>query len=249
VRAYVNVLIVVVLAATLAVSCGKKKGEKPNVENPQTAADYVHRAKANFLSPDKAIKDATKAIEIDPKYAPAYEFRAERYTQLYDKTTKAEHARNAIADYDRLLDLKPAPDKAAEYYRSRGLLRMKIEDYDGAITDFRASGKARRGEPRTYEYLAQAFLAKNDRDNALKAYGIAIKFDPRNTSLLKARANIYSDMQDYDKAIADLMKVVEIQPDNDTYIALGKICEAKGDKLAAIDWYSKVKESDKPAPQ
>lgn len=249
-RACLNVLIVVVLAVTLAVSCGKKKGEKPNVENPQTAADYVHRAKGNFLAQDnRAIKDCDKAIEIDPKYAPAYEFRAECYTALYDKTTKAEHARKAIADYDRLLDLKPSPGKAADYYRSRGLLKMKIEDYDGAITDFRASGKARRGEPRTYEYLAQAFLAKNDRDNALKAYGIAIKFDPRNTSLLKARANIYSDMQDYDKAIADLMKVVEIQPDNDTYIALGKICEAKGDKLAAIDWYSKVKESDKPGPQ
>lgn len=247
-RAYLNVLVVIVLAATLAVSCGTKKDKKPSADDPQTAAGYVRRAKANFLSKEKAIKDCDKAVELDPKLVEAYEFRAECYTALHDKTENEKHARKAIADYDSLLDLDPPSDQAADYLRKRGLLKMKLEDYDGAVKDFQTSGKVKRNEPRTYEYLAQAFLAKDDRERALKAYGWAIHYEPRNTALFKARAAIYRQMNDFDNAIKDLMEVVRIQPDNDAYIALGEICEAKGDKLAAIDWYSKVKEDDKPGP-
>ncbi|MBN1919206.1 MAG: tetratricopeptide repeat protein [Verrucomicrobia bacterium] len=244
-RTYLNILVAVLLTLTFAVSCGRKKEQaKPGAKDPKTAAEYVRRAKGNFLAKEKAIRDCNKAIELDPEYFPAYEFRAECYTELHAKTDNVKHARKAIADYDRLVDLKLAPEAAADYLRKRGLIKMKIEDLDGAIKDFQAAGKTKKDEPRTYEYLAQAFLAKNDPERAVKAYAAAIKYEPRNIAHFKARAAIYRQMGDSDNAIKDLMEVVRIGPDNATYIALGEIYQERGDRLAAIDWFDKVKEEE-----
>ena len=244
-RAYLNILVVLVLASALAVSCGKsKKQDKgPDTDNPKTAADYLHRATKNFLNSSEAIKDATKAIELDPKYAPAYEFRAERYMKLYGKTKKQDDAHKAIADYDRLLELKPTRDKAAGYYRKRGVLKVGIDDADGAIADFRASAKAGGNESRAYEYLAQAYLAKGDRDKAIECLSAAIRTDDRNTVYYKARAEIYRAIKEYDKALADLMTVDGIQPDAANYVAIAQLYEEMGDPTEAITWYEKYRKA------
>lgn len=74
----------------------------------------------------KKIDYFTKAIELDPRLAPAYEKRGLHYyfQEKYDKV---------IEDFTRFIRL--VPDKA-DAYRMLGMAYLKIGDYDKAIINF-----------------------------------------------------------------------------------------------------------------
>jgi len=75
---------------------------------------------------DEAIKDCTKAIELNPKYAKAYYFRGRAY---YDKGLYDE----AIEDYNKTIKLNP---KHADAYWCRGLAYDKKGLHNEAIKDY-----------------------------------------------------------------------------------------------------------------
>lgn len=234
------VLLVAGVVAVVAVSCGKK-GKDKDADEPKTAQEYLTRAKNNFTNPTKAINDCNKAIELDENFAPAYEFRAETYEGRFKNTQRAEHAQKAIADYDTLMRLEPNSPKAADRLCRRGSLKMQVEEYDGAIADFKASLAKRKGESRTYEYLAEAYRAKDDLETAVKAYSLAIKYDPGNAHLYSLRAEVYRALEDYDHAVADLGKVIELQPDYLAYARRAELYRELGDTGKALDDYEKAK--------
>jgi len=78
----------------------------------------------------KAIKDYTKAIELQPKYSRAYLNRALSYSML------KEHDK-AIADYNKMVELRPADLKVvvnsrAEQYFEKGDYAKAWADVDKA---------------------------------------------------------------------------------------------------------------------
>jgi len=236
-----RLLIVVLLAAAVAVSCGKKnKGD--DAKEPETAEEYLERARGSFLDKGKTIKDLNKAIELDDTLAEAYERRAEMFEDLHRTTEKEKYARRAIADYDKLMDLEPKSPKAAERLRRRGSLKIDIEEYDGAIADLKASVKKDKNASRTYEYLAEAYLGKEEPTQAVNAYTFAIKYDPNDATLYKSRARVFFDMEEHEKAIADLTKVIELQPDFEAYGARAQLYRELGQPQKALDDYEKARE-------
>ncbi len=243
VKPFVRILIALLVASAVAVSCGKKdKGG--DADTPKTAADYLKRAKQHFLDKDKAIKDLDKAIELDEDLAEAYEMRAEMYENRYGKTSRSKDAKRAIADYDTLMELEPASPKAAERLRKRGWLKNQLEDYDDAIADFTASLKKEKRASKTYEYLAESYLGKDDLENAAKLYGHAIKYDRNNATLYKRRARVYFEMENYEKSIAHLGKVIELQPDAEAYGARAQLYREIGEPQKALDDYEKARTLD-----
>lgn len=97
-------------------------------QTPATAADYV---KSGFALEEKgdldgAIADYTKAIEIDPRYARAYDNRGSARAKKGDPD-------GAIADYSKAIELDPRYPLA---YIGRGLARSDKGDLDGAISDY-----------------------------------------------------------------------------------------------------------------
>ena len=63
--------------------------------------------------------------------------------------------------------------------------------------------------------------------------------DPKNVLFLHMRGICYSKIGDYDKAIADLKKVVEIEPDLlDLYGQIGVVYEIKKDYKSALIFYN-----------
>lgn len=235
-----RVLIVVLLAAAVAVSCGKKdKGD--DAKEPETAEEYLKRAKDSFLRKGKAIKDLNKAIKLDDTLAEAYERRAEMFEDLHRTTEKEKYARRAIADYDKLMELEPKGAKAAERLRKRGSLKIDLEEYDDAIADLKASIKKDKRESRTHEYLAEAYLGKEEPKEAVNAYTFAIKYDPNDATLYKSRARVFFDMEDHEKAIADLTKVIELQPDFEAYGARAQLYRELGEPQKALDDYEKAR--------
>ena len=73
-----------------------------------------------------ARKKFSQAIEIDPKYSPAYRLRAATCARMSDWA-------GAIGDLDTLIALDP---NFAEIYNERGFARRQLGDLHGARDDF-----------------------------------------------------------------------------------------------------------------
>jgi tetratricopeptide (TPR) repeat protein len=242
VNALARCLVALLAVCALAVSCGKDR--KANPDDPKTPADYVARAKRSFLDKDSAIKDLDKAIELDDACTEAYKLRAEIYEGRYTDSHRSKDAEHAIADYDALLKLEPKASDTVERLRRRAWLKIQIDAYDEAIADLEAARAKKKSDAKTYEYLAQAYIGKDDLPEAAKYYGLAIKYDPNNTSLYKQRARVYYTMDQKEKAIPDLEHVTSLQPDVEAYHALAQILLELNRNLEAFDYYEKARALD-----
>lgn len=241
-NALARCLIALLVVCAVAASCGKHRG--PNPDDPKTAADYVARANRSFLDKDRAIKDLDKAVELDDTCAEAYKLRAELYEARYTSSHRDKDAEHAIADYDSLVKLEPNASNAAVRLRKRAWLKIQIEDYDEAIADLEAARAKDKTDAKTYEYLAHAYIGKDELAEAVTQYGHAIRYDSTNASLYKDRAHVHFSMGEKEKAIPDLKKVISLQPDVEAFHALGQILMELGRRLEAFDYYEKAKELD-----
>jgi tetratricopeptide (TPR) repeat protein len=73
-----------------------------------------------------ARKKFSQAIELDPKFAPAYRLRAAACAKMSDWTA-------ALVDLDTLIGLDP---NYAEIFNERGFARRQLGDLEGARNDF-----------------------------------------------------------------------------------------------------------------
>jgi len=132
------------------------------LEHYHLAGDYAAQGQMNL-----AIGEYTKAIIIDPEYAPAYSDRGVAYRRIGD-------LEQAIADFDQAIALDP---DFAFAYSNRGLVFAQKGDLDRAIADFdQAIGLAQY----VNVYLARAdvYVEKGDFDRAINDYSQAIALDP-----------------------------------------------------------------------
>ena len=79
--------------------------------------------KGNFKA---AREKFSHAIKIDPKFSPAYRFRADACVKMSDWA-------GAIVDLDTLIRLDP---NFAEIFNERGFVRRQLGDLRGALDDF-----------------------------------------------------------------------------------------------------------------
>ena len=212
----------------------------------QTASDFLESGNAKYDLKDYngAISDYTKAIELDPDYADAYNNRGLSKFKLEDY-------KGAIADYTKVIELKP--DDAATFYNSRGILKKKLKDYDGAITDYnkaislnpdfaeayknRGISKENLGQPYCSDYKKACDLGKSD---CCEWYNS----DCRYVNYMIDGYNKYSS-KDYEGAISDYSYVIMLKPDFvDAYLSRGG-CKGKiGDTVGAIADFTKAIELD-----
>ena len=78
-----------------------------------------------------AIKDYTKAIELDPKDVDAYAQRGFAKNNLYEYT-------GAVQDYTKAIELDP---KFADVYYTRGCVKSELKDKTGALEDLSKAGE------------------------------------------------------------------------------------------------------------
>jgi tetratricopeptide (TPR) repeat protein len=124
------------------------------------ATNHYERGEAHYLDGeyDQAFSELTKAIEIDPGFAPAYVIRGMAYED------KDEHDL-AIADFTKVIEIKPTDPHA---YDSRGMAYGNKGEYDLAIADY---SKAIEIDPTiadSYKGRARAFYHKGEYDKAWK---------------------------------------------------------------------------------
>lgn len=145
--------------------------EKSRVEAEESAkqakaSEYFSQALAE-KDLDKQIELYTKAIDLKPDYANAYNNRGIAYYHKGD-------CDKAMADFNKAINLKPDDESG---YNNRGELRYKMGDYKGSIEDCsRAIGLDPDGvESESYYYRSLSYKALGGDENLQLALADAQK--------------------------------------------------------------------------
>lgn len=139
--------------------------------NPKFVMAYFGRAELKDILEDYngAIKDITKAMEIDPNTKElSYYLRAEVKMKLQDY-------QGAIADYSNSIEINPY---SGQVYYHRGIAKLKLDDYLGAISDLTTAIK--RGDTSFDVYFERGILKHKLEDyrGAIADFTDAIKSEP-----------------------------------------------------------------------
>jgi tetratricopeptide (TPR) repeat protein len=157
---------------------------------------------------EEAVADYSKAIELDPKYAHAYDNRAFVYAAMND-------AAHASADASRAIELDPKHPIA---YQIRGFAEESLGKWDAAIADFSrliplADNNDRIYLAYYYRGIAE-YSGKGDLDRAIADFGEAIKHNPKQADALVYRGIAWRLKGDVKRAIADHGEAVRVDPRN-----------------------------------
>ena len=197
----------------------------------------AYSAKGNYV---EAIQNYTKALELDPCCAVAYDNRGQAYSEIGDYD-------QAILDCTKFIELHSNIGWA---YNRRGVNYYKKKQFDNAVQDFTKAIELNQDDPNPYENRANVYLDKEEYEKAILDYSKAIELNPNNDTSFNNRGFIYSVKGEYDKAILDFTKAVELNPEsNEAKINLNETYKAKNefskknqksktsdDLLEELDW-------------
>ena len=207
--------------------------------NPKYAEAHHCRGQANFDLGDYAgaITDYDRAI------AHSTDFDSDLVaTTRYNIGLSKIHLgnlENAIADFDRFIDLSPGdPDG----YYQRGICRIHRGDWDDTIADFiEAKSLNRDLSVKCFSWIGFAKGRKEDYHGALEAYGCSLALNSDFVPAYYNRGVTHAGQGNHDSAISDFNRVLELDPEHaDTYLQLGCVKAIQGDHDGAIADYSKV---------
>jgi tetratricopeptide (TPR) repeat protein len=124
------------------------------------ALDELHRS---------GVRSLTQAIAIDPNFGSAYAVRAIAFSKL-------KEYRQAVRDYDKVLELKPTREAARISYNDRGLVKVSLGDYQSAILDFTQSIEMGcKDICGSYDNRADAYLKLHNYPKAIEDISSSIK--------------------------------------------------------------------------
>jgi tetratricopeptide (TPR) repeat protein len=153
----------------------------------------------------KKINYFTKALELNPTFAPAYEERGLNYyfQEKYDKV---------IEDFTHYIHLVP---HKADAYRMLGMGYLKTGNYQKAIINFDNALKLEPKMAAVFSYRAEAFRLNGQLSEAIEDAGKAFSLekDPRILSdVYRTRGKAYQELGQEILANSDFKKAMEIDP-------------------------------------
>ncbi|MFC1828314.1 tetratricopeptide repeat protein [Thermodesulfobacteriota bacterium] len=168
------------------------------------AMDYFNLGLESSLT-NKKIAYFTKALELDPGLALAYQKRGMFYyfQEKYDRV---------VEDYSNYLRLV---SDSSDGHRMLGMAYLKTGDYNEAIINFDSAIALEPEMVAAYAYRAEAHRLsgklQNAVDDATKA--IALKGDPRIVSdAYRTRSRVYREVGQDTMADADFNHYFELNP-------------------------------------
>ena len=166
-----------------------------------------------------AISDFNKAIELDPNYAGVYILRGTSKTRLYDFY-------GAISDYTKVIEFdKISPssykflfnggvDKEDVYffqaYYFRAITKMKLEDYNGAISDFNKAIEIDPNNAGAYMNRGNTKIKLKDFYGAISDYTKVIELNPNDAVAYCYRGNSKIILGDLNGACKDWKLATEL---------------------------------------
>lgn len=173
----------------------------PITQDQLTAAEYferaVRQAQDNY---DKQIQYLTRAIELAPDYADAFNLRG----MVHSKIGKDAEA---LDDYTRALELNPQLSAA---YHNRALLYAARKQYEQSMQDYNAALDFSPEDAELYVNRGRLFFDQGNPEAALQDYTRATQFDPRHKKAYLNRATLYRDLGQLEEALEDCDTAIEL---------------------------------------
>ena len=226
--------------------------------------EFLFNNGINYLLADKeiAIKQFSKAIEIDPNFSAAYfyrgvaEFKLGHYETAIkdfnkvnelDTAVRVVHAYKGFA-YRQLGEsekslasfsvyMKSRDNLSALDYRLIGKAKMSVGDVDGAIKDFESAIDKNGGESEHY-YLYMALISNAEYKEALTQINLAIDENKNFYGYYLNRGNTKLLLGDFDNALEDYDYALFLEPSiPDSYFLRGQALDTlEQHDLAIIDF-------------
>lgn len=204
--------------------------KKASAEDSKT---YFQRAQDS--SPgncEQAIKDFTRAIELEPNFTEAYYSRG----ICFGFSFKYEEA---IKDFTKAIELNPVASVTYDPYRYRGVNYYAQKKFSEALEDYMKSINHNPDDPLTYESRANTLMKLKRYDEAIKDYDKYLQFCTKCSWAFKFRGDAHFLNGNYVKALNDLNQAIQINPKEiffyinraGIYRKMGKIKLAQADDL------------------
>lgn len=173
-------------------------------DDPRKQAEALVQRAALAETPEKAMADIDKAIELNPDDAKTLRVRATLKLNLKDLA-------GALADFDAAIKLDPEDLDTIE---AKGLLLATDQKWAEARAAFDQGVKAAKGTPREATMLVQRArvnMAAGETNAGLADFSEALRLDPGNLAALVMRAEAAAEDHP-DQALEDLNKALELRP-------------------------------------
>ncbi len=129
----------------------------------------------------------------------------------------------AIADYDQYITLRP---HNLEGYHERGKTHLQFKQYEKGIRDFREALKIKSTHLKSYEFKGMAEMELGKYADAIETYTRLLQSPKgkKNHNAYLQRANAFAKLQNFQAAVNDYNKLLQLQPGNSTaYLRRGGI--------------------------
>jgi tetratricopeptide (TPR) repeat protein len=181
---------------------------RKRIDKPVTAFDFRRRGNEYLYDqrdPDQAIADFTEAIKLNPRDPDSYVFRADAWYWKNDY-------RRAIEDYTEALRLVPGYTLA---YLNRGQVYIEIKDYNRADEDLNRVLRMDQNNADAHHAIGTMRYQMGNYQGALEAFNQCIRLSKsENWDFYKSRSEAYARLGDWTRAIADLEKTYQLNPDD-----------------------------------
>lgn len=200
-------------------------------------------ARAMQGDPRQALDDYEAARRMDPKHAKDYAGQLAEAFEVRGRTYYSRRAyRSAIADFTQAHRLDPQRESVMLF---RGYSHYLLRQYDSAIDDYTESIRTCPGSrARAHFHRGVARLARRDDPReAIHDFDAAIRLQPRLVDAFIGRAQAHDRLEHYDDVIADLTRVIGLDPEDPfphllrgrAWIAMGRPGQAAAD-FARFVW-------------
>jgi tetratricopeptide (TPR) repeat protein len=177
------------------------EGKAPPPRTAPSAEKYVDQG-VKEKDPQIKIKLYTKAIELNPNYAVAYNNRG--YTQLTQKNFGY-----ALRDLNQAIALNPNYSVA---YNNRGNVHFQRQKYEQAWQDYDRAISLKPDFTEAYVNRGHVYFIRKDYDLAMMDFDRAIAIKPDYAAAYYFRAAIYHQQGDIEKARANYTKAKSLDP-------------------------------------
>jgi tetratricopeptide (TPR) repeat protein len=177
----------------------------PDAPGPYSNRGNIYRMRKEF---NLAINDYSKSLELNTKNLNVLYSRANTYLD-------SEDFEMAISDYTSIIDEEPL---FPNIYFDRAYANIMLENYKESKTDLEAQLKI---NPKDFKSLANLINIKTQLelfDEALSDYKKILTEYPNQPNLhivYNNRANLYQDINEYQKALEDINIALQIKRNYD----------------------------------
>jgi tetratricopeptide (TPR) repeat protein len=216
------ILFLGVASAWLLSSCGLLGKDLSSVKDWITGKDWSSEKQAqtyyesgvrDFQSGalQVAIDEFSKAIQLNPSFAAAYQARAALRFQ------KKDYA-DALADCDKVIGLRHDDE---HIYLIKGACHFFLQDFKGARNILSTAIAINPDDPLAWECRGEALGQLRDWDEAVADFTKAIQLNPDDTRAYYGRAVAESFLKEYEKSLADASDAIQLLDDTVTPDAYG----------------------------